>query len=121
MSKTQTLVHDKKTIFYMDFSNLSNALEVKEIINESARFIRSQPAASVITLTNLEGMRFNNEIKEMFNDFIKGNKSYVKASAVIGLAGLQQIVYNGLMRVTGRDIKAFNNALEAKNWLVGKN
>jgi hypothetical protein len=121
MSKAQQLVHNGKTIFHMDFSNLKDPVEIKNLINESVRHIRNQPPASVLTLTNIEGMHFNNEIKDLFNDFIKGNKPYVKAGAVLGVAGLQQIIYNSLMKVTGRDIKAFSKSEEAKNWLVGKN
>ena len=121
MSKTQQLVHSGRTIFYMDFSNLNNPSEIKSLIDESVRFIRKQPPVTVLTLTSIKGMHFNSEIRDLFNDFIKGNKPYVKAGAVIGLAGLQQIIYNSLMKVTGRDIKAFDNIEEAKNWLVGKN
>jgi hypothetical protein len=121
MSKIQHLVHDRKPIFHMDFSNMKNSTEIKSLISESVRYIRVQPPASLLTLTNIQGMHFSNEIKELFTDFVKGNKPYVKAGAVIGMSGMQQIVYNGLMKVTGRDIKAFSNAEDAKNWLAGKN
>jgi hypothetical protein len=121
MAKPQHLVHNRKPIFHMDFSNLKNTVEIKSLINESIRFIRVQPPTSLLTLTNIQGMHFSNEIKELFTDFVKGNKPYVKAGAVIGMSGMQQIVYNGLMKITGRDIKAFSTAEEAKNWLVGKN
>ena len=121
MPKTQQLVHNRKTIFHMDFSNLNNVPEIKSLINESVRYIRSQPFGSVLTLTSIQGMHFNNEIKDLFSDFIKGNKPYVKAGAVLGVSGLQQIIYNSLMKITGRDIKAFSNSEEAKNWLADKN
>jgi hypothetical protein len=121
MANTQHLVHNNKAIFHMDFTNLKNPLDIKNLINESVRYIRIQPLSSVLTLTTIQGMHFSNEIKDLFNDFIKGNKPYVKASAVVGMSGMQQIVYNGLMRVTGRDIKAFTSSEEAKNWLTGKN
>lgn len=56
-----------------------------------------------------------------FQDFVKGNKPYVKASAVVGLSGLQQIVYNGIMKITGREIKSFSTLAEAKDWLAARN
>jgi hypothetical protein len=120
MTKTQQLVHEKKVIFYMDFSNLNNLQEIKSIIFESVSYIRKQPLGSVLTLTNIQGMHFNNETKDAFNLFIKGNKPYVKAGAVIGLSGLQQIIYNSLMKMSGRDIKSFSNAESAKSWLVSQ-
>jgi hypothetical protein len=76
---------------------------------------------SVLTLTNISGMHFNSEIKDLFQIFIKGNKPFVKSGAVVGLSGLQQLVYNGLMKITGRDIKSFNSITEAKDWLAMRN
>jgi hypothetical protein len=121
MARNQQIIHKGKVIYHMDFSNLNNVQEIKGIISESIKYIRSQPKESTLTLTRINGMHFSNEIKDLFNDFIKGNKPYVKSGAVVGLSGLQQIVYNGLMRVTGRDIKSFPDELSAKEWLVGKN
>ena len=121
MPRTQQIFHSGKKIFYMDFTNLTNAQEINGVINESVKHIRSQPFGSTLTLTDLNGMHFSNEIKDLFSDFIKGNKPYVKAGAVVGLNGLQQILYNGLMKITGRDIKSFSNSQSAKDWLVGFN
>jgi hypothetical protein len=120
-SRTQQINYKGKVIFMMDFSNLRDKQEIQELISESAMFIRSQPRGSVLTFTNLSGMFFNNEVRDLFSNFLKGNKPYVKGGAVIGLNGLQQIVYNGLMKLTGRDIKSFSNDISAKDWLVGMN
>lgn len=121
MPRTQQIVHNGKKIYQMDFTKLNNVNEIKDLISESVRFIRVQPPQSLLTLTLINDMHFSTEIKDLFNDFIKGNKPHVKAGAVIGLSGLQQIVYNGLMKMTGRDIKSFNNVEEAKNWLAQRN
>jgi hypothetical protein len=121
MARTQCIVHNKKTIFHMDFSNLKSDEEIKGLIKESIGYIRTQPPASVLTLTNIQGMHFSSDIKDHFNDFISGNKPYVKAGAVIGLGGLQQIIYNSLMKMTGRDIKSFSAFEEAREWLSEKN
>jgi hypothetical protein len=121
MGRTQKQVHNGKAIFYMDFSNVDTIPEINAIINDGSRFIRSQPVNSVLTLTNLSNMHFNNDIKTLFQDFIKGNKPYVKAGAVVGLNGLQQILYNGLMKVTGRNIKSISTLGAAKDWLASQN
>lgn len=121
MPRTQQIFHGGKKIFHMDFSNLNNVQDIKGVISESIKHIRSQSSGSTLTLTDINGMHFSNEIKDLFSDFIKGNKPYVKAGAVIGLSGLQQILYNGLMKITGRDIKSFSNIQSAKDWLVKMN
>jgi hypothetical protein len=121
MSKTQQISHKGKVIFQMDFSNLKNVNEINGVISESIKHIRTKPLSSLYCLTNIKEMHFSNEIKDLFQNFVKGNKPYIKASAVVGLSGLQQIVYNGLMRITGRDIKSFSTIDEAKEWLASKN
>jgi hypothetical protein len=120
MARTQQIVHKGKNIFFMDFSSLNNLEEINGVISDSIRYIRNKPMGSLYCLTNITAMRFNNEIKGLFQDFVKGNKPYVKASAVVGLSGLQQIVYNGLMKITGREIKSFTTLAEAKEWLAAK-
>ncbi|NPA37279.1 MAG: hypothetical protein GXO47_10570 [Chlorobi bacterium] len=104
----------------MDFSEMKELTDIKNLISESAEYIRSQPEHSLITLTNLKNMHFNSEIKELFSDFIKKNKPHIKSSAVIGLSGLQQFVYNGIMKITGRNIRSFENINTAKDWLTSK-
>lgn len=107
-------------IYNLDFSNISNHDQIKKTIQECEKFIRSQPKESLLTLTNVEGMRFNSEIKEKFTAFVQGNKPYVKASAVVGLNGLIQILYNGMVKITGRNLKAFKTKDEAIEYLISK-
>jgi hypothetical protein len=121
MARTQQISHKGKEIFYMDFSSLNSVNDINGVINESIRHIRSKQSASLYCLTNINGMHFSGEIKELFHNFVKGNKPYIKASAVVGLNGLQQILYNGMMKITGRDIKSFSTIDQAKEWLAGMN
>jgi hypothetical protein len=121
MARTQEITHNGKKIFFMDFSNLNNVKDINGVISESVNNIRNKPMSSLYCLTNISGMHFSSEIKELFQNFVKGNKPYVKASAVVGLNGLQQIIYNGMMKITGRDIKSFSTIDQAKAWLAGMN
>ena len=120
MQDPQLINHQGKSIFYMDFSGLKDINDIKSTVSKSIEYIRSQPDKSVLTLTNLDGIHFNTEIKNMFTDFISGNKPHIKASSVVGMTGLLRIVYNGLMRLTGRDIRSFDNINVAKDWLISK-
>jgi len=120
MPRAQIIDFQGAKIFYMDFTNLSSAEEVSKLMEECKSFIRSQPLASVTALTNIEGMHFNNQIKDLFSDFVKNNKPYIKNSAVVGVDGLKQIVYNGVMKLTGRNVKAFSTLSIAKSWLISQ-
>lgn len=121
MNKPQIISHSGKSIYYMDFSSLREEPAIESVIKESKAFIRSQPPKSVITLSNVENMHFNSQIKDMFYEFLKGNKEHVKASAVVGITGLLQIMFNGAMKLTGREVKSFDNINVAKDWLVSRN
>jgi len=88
MKEPQLINHQGKSIFYMDFSGLREFNEIKHVVSKSIEYIRSQPEKSVLTLTNLDGIHFNTEIKNLFVDFISGNKPHIKASSVIGMTGL---------------------------------
>ena len=119
MAGARQIIYNGQEIFYMDFSNVIHATEIKKIMFESALYIRNQPTGSVLSLSNIAGMRFTQEIKDLFNEFIEGNKPFIKASAVTGLNGLQ-LIFNGLLRVTHREINSFNTDTEAKEWLVSQ-
>jgi len=118
MRKPEEVSYKNKSILYMDFSDLHNTEEITALIELSRTYIRSQPEKSLLVLTNIEGMHFNNEVKTLFSEFVNGNKAYVKASAVYGISGLQRIIYNGVMRITGRDIRSFDTLSLGKEWLI---
>ncbi len=105
-------------IYYIDFSGLKSEDDIDAVLTESKALIRSRPLKSMVNLANIEGMHFNNRIKEMFVEYVKGNADYVMHSSIIGVNGLKRIVFNGIMKLTGRDIRCFDSIEEAKKWLV---
>jgi len=118
MLRTQVIDFQGNKIFYMDFTNLKSVNEIVNVMNEAKSYIFKQPPSSVLALTNIEGMHFNNQVKDVFSEFVKQNKPYIKNSAVVGVDGLKQILYNGIMKLTGRDVKAFSTMSVAKSWLI---
>lgn len=118
MSRTKTINYKGVHIFYMDFSDLKSREEIKQIMAESINYIRSKDKNSVIALTNMSNMFFNNDIRNDFQEFLKGNKPYIKISAAFGMSGLARFLYNTLMKVTGRDVRSFEKMEEAQEFLV---
>lgn len=120
-SRTPRMIEYKHIqIVYIDFSNLRKPEEIYSEMEIAFAFIRKYPPKSLYTLTNISGMHFNNEIFNRFTTYAKGNTPYVKAGAVVGMAGMMQIFYNSFTRITSRDIKAFSSEIEAKEYLSGK-
>ena len=121
MNRAQILNYRGKKIFFHDYSTIQSSEEIGAIMDEVRKYIHAQPPMSVYSLASIEGMHFNNTIKDMFNELLKSNRPYVKASAIVGVTGLKQIVFNGIMRISGRDVKAFSTLEQAKDWLAQQN
>ena len=92
--------------------------EALKTIEEATKLIREQPPNSVLTLTDVTGAKYNLEVTQAFKEFAKGNKTFVKAGAVVGLDALKKIIYNSVMHFSGRNLFAFNDIEKAKDWLV---
>lgn len=107
-------------IFYIDFSSLKSYTEIETLIVESKRFIRSQAPKSMITLANIDNMHFNGQIKDLFVEYVRGNAPYVRHSAITGVDGLRRIVLNGVLKMTGRDVRCHESLDQAKLWLADR-
>ncbi len=67
------------------------------------------------------GLHLMHEAAEMLKEFLHHNESHVKAGAVLGVTGFMKIAYRVALRASGRDnIKLFDDADDAKDWLVSQ-
>ncbi len=62
--------------------------------------------------------KFNPEIVRAITALAEANKPYVRAGAVVGLSGLMKVVYATVLRVTGRNLKPFDDLGRGKDWLA---
>ena len=109
--------HKGKQILRLDFTN-AKADEVVRIANTAKTMIAKQPVRSLRTLTDVTQMSFNTAATEALKDLAKHNTPYVNAAAVVGITGLKQIIYNAVVRFSGRNLVAFDSSDQAKEWLV---
>jgi hypothetical protein len=82
--------------------------------------IGRQPLASTRTLTVVKNSRFNSQVSEAMKEYTAHNKPFVRAAAVVGLSGLQEIVYNVIIKLTGRNIATFADVASAKEFLAAQ-
>jgi len=120
MNKPEIIYHANQRIFSINFEGLKTAEEFAMVIKLSKDYIRNQPKSSVVALTNMQGMHFNKEVRDLIAEFISGNKPYMKVSAAFGIGPLLRIVYNGVTKLTGRDVRAFDTKEQALNWLISR-
>ena len=113
-----TINYKGNTVFRMDFSDTKSEQEIYLVIDASIKHIRSKPHASVLAVTNIKNMYFNKTVASRFTKFVKENKPYMKKSAVFGMSGIARVVFNGVMKAAGRDIRSFETETQAKDFLL---
>jgi hypothetical protein len=121
MRKPEIISYKGKNIIYIDLSGMKNQDEIMQLEKEASELIRQQPPKSALTLTNMDGMYFNNTLKSYFESLVKLNAPHVKSGAVIGMNGLISIMYNAFVSMTGRNIKSHKSKEEAMEYLVSQN
>jgi hypothetical protein len=109
--------HKGVRILQIDLENCT-AAEVVERTGQVRSVIATQPVNSVRTLTLVKGARFDRKTAAALKDYTAHNKPFVRVAAIVGVSGLQEVVFNVIVRVTGRKIAMFSNAAEAKEFLA---
>lgn len=73
---------------------------------------------SAHVLANCTGMRFNSDVIQIVKNTTKTNRPYVRTTAVVGLEGFTKILVKVVISFSGRDMKLYDTAEEAKDWLA---
>ena len=111
--------HKGCQILLIDFAECQ-PIEFLERIRYARSVIGRQPPGSTRTLTVVTKARFNGQVSEAMKEYTSHNKPYVRAAAVVGLSGLQEIVYNVIIKLTGRNIATFSEVGTAKDFLASQ-
>lgn len=111
--------HKGKKILFLNFSQCS-AADVLKTIAEAKSVIQTCPPGSLLTLTNVADTRFDSTASEAMKEFAKHNKPYVRAAAVVGITGLKRIIFDAVVKLSGRNITSFDATEKAKDWLISQ-
>lgn len=110
--------HKGKKILYEDYSE-SNPAELAVLLAEAKKIITGQPKNSVLALVNISRTKYDRASVAAMKEFIKENTPYIKASAIIGMEGITEVVFKGVVAFTGRkNLVVFNDADKAKDYLA---
>lgn len=109
-----------KSIIHVDCANISmkNKGEIISLLQQASKMVASRPAKSVLIITDLTNLGFDTEVFEAFKQYAASNTPYVKASALVGLSGLQKIMFNTVKKLTGRDYYVASSLDDAKAFLL---
>ena len=112
--------HKGKRVLFHDLSNIEDPRDAFPAVALSKSIVAQQPPRSLLTLTYVKGSRFNREIIEALKDLVVHNGPYVKCGAIVGLAGLQRVVYVTITQLTGRRLPTFDTVAAGLDWLVAQ-
>jgi hypothetical protein len=119
MPSYKWVLHKGKRILYADIASQKTE-ELLDIIARVKVEIEKEPPGSVLAVCDVKGGRQNTEMNQTLKEFTKEIDPYVKMIAIVGLEGLQTIVFNGLLMFTRtKKVTSKSSEQEAFDYLAG--
>ncbi|MGE3063671.1 MAG: hypothetical protein AB7T10_08575 [bacterium] len=87
-------------------------------MNESRERIMKMPEKSMLLLSDFTNTHYDIKAADAVKRFSKDITPNVKASAVLGVTGIKRILFNNILRMSGRHIALFETYEEAIDYLV---
>jgi len=109
--------HMGQKVLLIDYSRC-NAAMMRLVVEEGHRVISRELPNSVLTLNDVTGASFDGESVAVLKSRVAANAPYVKRAAVIGISGLQALIYEAVQAFSHRRIPLFPSRAEALQWLV---
>ena len=115
--RLQFELHQGKRILMIDYSHC-DVEQMKDMIGITRTLIATQLPNSVLTLSDVTGAIFNIEVVEQLKEMAKHNAPYVRKGALVGVTGLQALIYQAVRTFSKRNIPIFSDKDEALKYLL---
>ena len=108
-----------KSVVVVDCSSMpiNDTSAVDDVLKEGSKLISTCGPKSAYVITNVSKTGFNSQITDVFKSYASRNTPYVKVSIIVGMEGLQKIVFNAIKVLTGRDFVLVDNIAAAEKYL----
>ncbi len=118
--RVRFIEYKERQILLFDFSGITDEATALEAIERGMAFVAGlQADGSLLTLTDVTDSTSTSAIAKALYRLAKNNKPYVKAGAVVGVAGLEKSVFRLVTNLARRSFKVFDDRDAAQEWLVG--
>ena len=107
-----------KKILLEDFTNILNEDELIGWIEKAGKVVQSQAKGSVLVVVDLTNSRYSPRVTQESKQVAAGNTPYIRASTLVGITGLMDIVVRGINNFTGRKLMSFKTRDDAMEWLI---
>jgi hypothetical protein len=121
MDRTRFIDHRGQRLLMLDYTQLGTDMDqLRAEIAKSKDVIAGEPPGSVLTLTDVRGSKITPGAVKAMQELVQFNAPYVRWSAVVvGLTGVYLTAFRAMQALSRRkNMKAFNDPAEAKEWLV---
>jgi hypothetical protein len=108
-----------RRVLFIDYSHCDVAM-LKAIAEEGHRVIARERPGSVLTMNDVSGTAFDKESVAVLQAKVAANAPYVRRAAVVGINGLQRLIYEGVQAFSRRRIPHFQTRQEALSWLINE-
>jgi hypothetical protein len=120
VGRTNYIEHKGRKILFVNFAHLE-ADELPARIEEAKAIIASQREKSVFVLTDVTGGVFSKADVKHLKAYVAHNEPYIWRSAVVGVEGILNVVFQGVVRFSGREDLMLKASLEeAKDRLANQ-
>lgn len=107
-----------KRILLEDFSNVRKEDELDALIWDAEKVVHQQQPNSLLVCVDLTNSTFGPKASQSSKEASKSNTPYIKASALVGMNKLMEIIFNSIRSLTGRNLVSFKTREEAYDWLI---
>lgn len=110
--------HKGKKIVFQDMRDSRDSSENIAVVEKAKEMIMKMPEKSVLLLTDVTNAHYDVKSADVLKQFSKEVTPYMKASAALGVVGIKRILFNTLLRLTGRHIEMFEDKDDALDYLA---
>lgn len=120
MAGVSEIKYKGRNIFCLDVAGLKlkDKQEFQKLVEFAEEQIRKHPPKSLLLITNVTDTGFDTEVSAIMGEYAVHNTPYVRASALVGVSGVQKVVLAAIKVLTGRDFYLTDTVEEAQEWLI---
>jgi len=115
--RVQFIEYSGKKVLFINYADCG-ANMMKEVAGEGHRVLSLEAPNSVLTLNDVTGATFDHEAVAFLKSMVAANAPYVRRGAVVGINGLQSLIYEAVQAFSRRKLPQFANREQALYWLV---
>jgi hypothetical protein len=115
--RVQFIEHLGKKVLFINYADCG-ATMMKAVAGEGHRLLSLEPPNSVLTLNDVTGATFDHEAVAFLKSMVAANAPFVRRGAVVGINGLQSLIYEAVQAFSRRKLPQFTSREQALQWLV---